>query len=67
MIRYCQTARAKLSPCKVGHGSYSAVGCVVCYDEPKEINCRYLVDENIPQFCPYCGSEFKQVKKEKEI
>ena len=57
MIRYCLTERQKLAPCEIGWGSIGHDGCYTCHDEPQEKNCRMLVDENIPQTCPYCQTE----------
>jgi len=60
MKRYCETARHKIVPCDVGWTGYTALGGRTCRDEPKEENCRNLVDDNEVQTCPYCGAVLKQ-------
>ncbi len=56
MIRYCQANSGKNPPCPVGWGNASIKGIKSCLDDPKEENCKYLVNENDIYFCPICGS-----------
>jgi hypothetical protein len=62
MIRYCETAKSKIIPCNVGLGSCSDLDYHFCHDEPKEENCRYLVDDTDIQFCPTCGTALNKGK-----
>lgn len=56
-VRYCQANNLKNSPCPVGWGSADSRGTKSCLDEPKEANCKYLVEiEPEVEVCPCCGT-----------
>lgn len=58
-VRYCETAASQLMPCNVGWGQMGNDGFKDCFDEPKEENCRYLIDVRDVR-CPYCGNHLGQ-------
>lgn len=53
-VRYCQTSAGKDHPCRLGKSAYIKN----CFDEPKEENCKYLVEERSKvKYCPTCGTQ----------
>jgi hypothetical protein len=62
MIRFCTKNLNSSYKCGVGWGQISCLSngeneFKGCFDEPKEVNCKNLVDEN-PQvsYCHFCGT-----------
>ena len=80
-IRYCHANNFKNPSCPVGWGTLRWTkdtclggGMVIvsesCADEPKERNCKYLVDdESEIEYCPTCGTalEIKDNKKREPL
>jgi len=55
-VRYCDTILKQWKPCEVGWGSLDGSGLKSCTDEPKEKNCRLIVNSEDPLICPTCGT-----------
>jgi len=57
-VRYCHTEFGKTIPCQVGWSNMDSNGkSESCLDEPKEKNCRNLVDP-MEMVCPTCGRKW---------
>ncbi len=56
-VRYCHANNFKNPPCSVGWEIIGPGYSHSCTDDPKEVNCKYLVyDKPEIEFCPTCGT-----------